>query len=109
MSLRADDRPRLLRGAPFFAAAWTVLGAFLSSGTVARATQSGRALLLVCAVVGVLSAFTSAMLLFSGRHSLGGMLLVVSGITPTVFFWVPNVAAVVVGLVLVTRRPKRHR
>ncbi len=63
--------------------------------------------MLTLAVVGVTCAAMSACSLLRGRIGLGGTLLLVSAVTPTVFFWLPNCAALVVAMVLLFQRARR--
>jgi hypothetical protein len=81
---------------------WAVVG--LSFGLVALRSANDDARLIVASacVTGPLAAVLASVSLANRRDRLAGVLLIASVVTPTVFAWVFNVPALLIGLVLLT-------
>jgi hypothetical protein len=81
---------------------WAVVG--LSVGLVAlrSANNDARFVLLAACIAGPAAALLASVSLANRRDHWAGALLLVSVVTPTVFAWVLNVPALLVGLALLT-------
>ena len=97
------------------AVTWAAVGLAVGIAEMARVNEDARALFLAAAIVGPASALLASDLLRRGHDRAAGALLVVSVVTPTVFAWVLNVPALVVGIALllnptwITRRQVLRR
>lgn len=98
-----ENRTPFSVGVYGFVAVWFPLAVVLSLSTALSATPSGRPVIAALAIVGVGSIAASCWLLREDRITLAGAMLVLSAVTPSVFVWVPNVIAFVLGAVLVSR------
>lgn len=91
-----------------FLAIWFPLAAVLSVGASLSSTSSGRPIMWTLAVIGVGSIAACCWFLWQGSIKIAGVLLLLSAVTPTVFFWLPNLVAIVMGLMLLTSRPREQ-
>ena len=78
--------------------AWAVVGLSVGLAALRTATADARLLFLTACIVGPAAAALAAASLENHRDRLAGLLLLVSVVTPTVFAWILNVPALIVGL-----------
>ena len=81
-------------------AAWAVIGFSVGLVAVRDAAGTGRFVLIAACIAGPGAALLASLSLASHRDRLAGVLLLASVITPTVFAWVLNVPALLIGLSL---------
>jgi hypothetical protein len=82
------------------AAVWAVVGFSVGFVALRDATSTGRFLVLAAWIVGPAAALLASVSVANHRDRLAGALLLTSVVTPTVFAWVLNVPALLIGLAL---------
>jgi hypothetical protein len=93
------------------AVVWAGVGLAIAL-TALRSTPDAPVVIWVCSVALPLLAVLAVVALIRERYRLAGFLLVLSAATPTYFFWVVNLPALVVGCGLLIRgrgSPRRDR
>jgi hypothetical protein len=82
------------------AMAWGVVGAMIAIASLRSVNPGARLLVATFAVACPVAAVLAAPALAGHRDQVAGLLLVISCATPTYFFWIVNLPALVVGLAL---------
>ena len=82
------------------ATVWAVVGFSVGFVAVRDATSTGRFLVLAAWIVGPAAALLASVSVANHRDRLAGALLLTSVVTPTVFAWVLNVPALLIGIAL---------
>ncbi|MDQ6617947.1 MAG: hypothetical protein M3083_25190 [Actinomycetota bacterium] len=85
------------------AVAWAAVGVTIARGALRLGGPAVPVVVWVSSVFFPLIAVLAALALARGHDRLAGLLLVVSAATPTYFFWIVNVPALVVGGALLIR------
>jgi uncharacterized membrane protein YeaQ/YmgE (transglycosylase-associated protein family) len=81
---------------------WAVVGLSVGLGALRSTETDARFVVLAACVVGSVAALLASVSFAKRRDRLAGGLLLVSVITPTVFAWILNVPALLVGLAVLT-------
>jgi hypothetical protein len=82
------------------AMAWAALGALIAVASLASVNDDARLLVGGLTIGGPLAAAVASYALAGHRDRVAGVLLLVSVATPTYFFWIVNLPALVLGLAL---------
>jgi hypothetical protein len=81
-------------------AVWAVVGFSVGLVAVRDATGTGKYLVIAACIAGPTAALLASVSVASHHDRLAGALLLASVVTPTVFAWVLNVPALLIGLAL---------
>ena len=82
---------------------WAVVAAVLSVMTVQDSNADARLLVGLAGLIGALAAGSAAFFFAKSKLRPAGFMLVVSAITPSGFFYLPNLVAFIVGLAVLVR------